>query len=314
MSRNSEAAQWFARMRGKDADSSRAEFDAWMSIPANAAAYAEVLDDWAIAEGISARRRAPASRAAAQRFAPGGGRWAMTTAAAIALALLFAWHIGRRGDVPQIASGPMLPGQLRLADGSVVTLTDGAWAEPQFTDGERRLRLHGGRARFEVAHDAARPFIVVAGNSETRALGTVFEVDTREPAPRIRLISGSVEVRLTGTTRILRLSPGESAEVSDIGPRRLPAMANPVAGSAAPATLLDADRLPLGAVIDRANKANAIPIHLADPALGALELTGQFDIADSVSLARKLAAALDLVAETRPGEILLRPREENRGG
>lgn len=301
MSRDSEAADWFARMRAKDADASRAAFDAWMRDPANAAAYADYESDWKLSGALSPapRARSRAERRSA-RFAPGGTRWALATAATIALAALVAWQFSGPRDKAQIASGPMLPGELRLADGSKVRMMDGAWVEPQFTDRERRLRLHGGRARFEVAHDSRRPFIVIAGNSETKALGTIFEVDTREAAPRIVLIRGAVEVRLAGTTKAIRLAPGETAEVGETGPHRLPAMTAPVE-----TTMIDADRLPLGAVVERANRANTVPIRLADPSLAALEITGRFDVGDSAALARKLAAALGLVAEFRGGEIVL---------
>jgi len=309
VSRETEAGHWYARMHGPDADSSRAAFDEWKRDPANAAAYAAYEDDWALTGRIAPapRARSRSEREAASR-APGGARWALATAAAIAIALLFAWPVDRRADTPQIASGPLLPGELRLADGTAVTLMDGARAEPRYSDSERRLILHGGRARFDVAHDASRPFIVVAGNSETRALGTIFEVDTRAAAPRITLIRGAVEVRLAGASEAIRLAPGESAEVLAAGPRRVPEMTSPVA-----ATLIDADKLPLGAVIDRANRTNTVPIRLADPALASLELTGRFDLASSAALARKLAAALDLAVETQPHAIVLKAPSEKRG-
>ncbi len=181
---------------------------------------------------------------------------------------------------------------------------DGAWAEPQFSDTERRVRLHGGRARFDVAHDSARPFIVVAGISETKALGTVFEVDARSDVPKVKLVRGLVEVRLGGTTKTVRLAPGESAEVAQSGPRLIPAMTSPVQ-TAEPTTMLAADGLPLGAVIDAANKANAKPIRLADPALASLPVTGRFDVDNGAALARKLAAALDLEAAEGPDAITL---------
>lgn len=309
MSRETEAGHWYARMHGPDADSSRAAFNAWKRDPANAEAYAAYEDDWTLTGSIAPAPRARSrSEREAARFAPGGSRWALATAAAIVIALIFAWTFDRRADTPQIASGPMLPGQLRLADGTAVQLMDGAWAEPRYSESERRLILHGGRARFDVAHDAKRPFIVVAGNSETRALGTIFEVDSRAATPRVTLIRGAVEVRLAGTVEAIRLAPGESAEVLAAGPRRLPEMISPV-----PATLIDADKLPLGAVIDRANRANAVPIRLADPALASLELTGRFDLADSPALARKLAAALDLGVETQPHAIILKAPPEKRG-
>ncbi len=300
MSRESEAAGWFARMRAKDADTSRAAFEAWMRDPANAAAYAEYENDWKLSGALSPapRARSRAERRSA-RFAPGGTRWALATAATIALALIVAWQLSQPRDTPQIASGPMLPGELRLADGSKVKLMEGAWVEPQFTATERRVRLHGGRARFEVVHDAKRPFVVVAGGSETVALGTIFEIDLYHPdMPRIALVEGSVEVRSAAGK--LRLKPGETAEVPAAGPR---IMTSPAVLTQA--SLVKVNGSPLAEILERANRINAKQIHLADPELANLELTGTFELKDGAALSRKLGAALDLEVENRDGEIFL---------
>jgi transmembrane sensor len=303
-----EAAEWAVRMRGVPTEADREAFKLWYAKPGNAEAYAVAEDDHFLSGSASRTRIEALARneagAQKERSAPGGYRWAVATVAAVGIAVAFAWHMGRQADTPQIAAGPMLPGQLRLADGSTVTLMDGAWAEPQFSETERRISLHGGRARFDVAHDSARPFIVVAGVSETKALGTIFEVDARSSIPTVKLVRGSVEVRLGGSGKALRLAPGQTAEVSDDGPRLLPAMTNPVQASE-PTTMLTADALPLGAVIDAANKANAKPIRLADPGLASLTVTGRFNVADSASLARKLAAALGLDADEGPDAITL---------
>ncbi|KFG89435.1 Fe2+-dicitrate sensor, membrane component [Sphingobium herbicidovorans NBRC 16415] len=293
-----EAADWAARMRGDPSDADRRSFDAWRAAPGHAEAYARAVDDWAYSAGTS-RQRIEA-KARSERNAPGSLRWAVATIAAIGLAIGFAFYLQSRGDTPQIAAGPMLPGQLKLADGSAVTLMDGAWVNPQLSDSERRVILNGGRARFDVAHDPARPFVVVAGGSETVALGTVFEVDLRQAAPRITLIKGAVEVRSRAGGDRLRLAPGQAADVIASGPQLVTAMQSPV-----PATLLDADELPLGAVLAAANKAGAAPIRLADPALAGLKVTGRFDVTDSRSLARTLAVALDLAASEQGGEIVL---------
>lgn len=300
-----EAAEWAVRMRGTPTEADREAFERWYAKPGNAEAFAMSEDDVALAR-TGSRSRIEA-KAGSKRNAAGGLRWAVATIAAVGIALAFAWQMNRQTDTPQIATGPMLPGQLRLADGSTVTLMDGAWAEPQFSETGRRIRLHGGRAKFDVAHDSARPFIVVAGISETTALGTVFEVDARSDVPKVKLLRGSVEVRLGGTAKAVRLAPGEIAEVSGTGPRLIPAMTSPVQATE-PATMLVADRLPLGAVIDAANKANAKPIQLADPALASLPVTGRFDVADGASLARKLAAAFGLEAAESPDAITLRKK------
>jgi transmembrane sensor len=243
-------------------------------------------------------------------------RWAAAFVIALALTFGAAWYLGQVRNGPQIAVSSTAPESVRLADGTLVKLMDGAKVEPYFSDNERRIVMIGGRARFTVAHDASRPFRVVAGDSEVVALGTVFEVDLTRADPVIRLVTGSVEVRAPGSDApALRLRPGEAAEVRDKRPRlialsdRKPeVLASPVAPSVAavpPSPRVVADKLPLREVIDRANQINGQPIHLADPTLGSLEVTGSFDVSDSASLARKLVVALPLKVEQTADAITL---------
>jgi transmembrane sensor len=303
----SEARKWAKTMHGKPSDADRRAFNAWHSEPVNAEAYARAKDEWDFTgtmspDRIKADRRHFQSEAKARRM-----RWAVPTTAAVLLVLGAGWYIQHSGDEPRLAQNQSAAGEQMLSDGTRVTLMDGARIETRFSTGRRLLILTGGRARFEVAHDAARPFTVVAGRSETTALGTIFEVDAREITPRIKLIRGSVEVRSRAGGEALRLAPGESAEVPETGPRRLPAMGSPVV-TPAPATLLVADHLPLGAVLDSAGKSGAKPIRLADPTLASLPVTGSFDVSAGAALARKLAAALDLHVDEQAGEIILRKK------
>src|SRR3546814_4548838 len=46
-----------------------------------------------------------------------------------------------------------------------------------FEGDSRNVSLNEGQARFQVAHDSDRPFIVDAGRRSVRALGTDFNVD-----------------------------------------------------------------------------------------------------------------------------------------
>ena len=300
-----EAADWATKMRGTPSDSDRMAFEAWHAKVDNADAYAQAESDWAYTRDLSPERiKADSRRIRGETGSPGGFRWAMAAIAAAVLALGGAWYVQRGGDEPQFAQEQSAAGEQMLSDGTRVTLMDGARIETQFSTGRRLVILTGGRARFEVAHEAARPFTVIAGRSETTALGTIFEIDAREAMPRVALIEGSVEVRSNAGGETLRLAPGEVAEVPEAGPRRLPAMASPVPAPR-PTALLTADNLPLGAVIDRASKTDAKPIRLADPALAALPVTGSFDVSAGAALARKLAAALDLRVDEQAGEIIL---------
>ncbi len=311
--RDREAAEWFARMRAPDAGNDRPAFESWHSDPENAAAYSRAEADWRAAAGIS-RTRIDAgleAQAKGRQFA-GGGRWAIAAALVVALSLGIAWHLRTDRAAPQIAgrlttdtivpaSEALTEGTFELADGTRVTLTDGAVLEKQFDAKQRRVILFGGRARFEVAHDADRPFIVLGAGSRTTALGTVFEVDLRSSRPRVSLIEGSVEVASRNSDRAIRLRPGEIAEVVTTDVRLVPTMPAPTQ-----VFMLDADRMPLGEIVSRANAANPVEIRLAAPALASLEVTGRFDIGNPAMLSRQLAAAFDLVAvETQPDQIVI---------
>lgn len=298
------AEEWLALMQGPSADRYRADFDAWHSNPANAKAYAALRHDFDATSHLPADLVASLARGHDAARHKRRQQWAVAAAFILSLSAGVAWiAIGSDTAKPIIAATDGTHEQ-RLGDGTLVALLDGAAIEAHFTNSERIVRMTGGRARFTVAHDASRPFRVIAGPSITTALGTVFEVDMRGTVPRIHLIRGSVELAGGPAERpALRLVPGESAEVDADGPRRVPAIASP-----APADKLDADDLPLGAILEHANRVNARKISLADPALAALRVSGRFEIGDHDALARKLAAALDLRIETGPeGLILKRP-------
>jgi ferric-dicitrate binding protein FerR (iron transport regulator) len=71
-----------------------------------------------------------------------------------------------------------------------------------------------GEAYFEVVHDPAKPFVVEAGNTKTRVLGTSFNIKayTRDRDVTVALTEGRVEVWRTGAgvyEEAEQLEPGE---------------------------------------------------------------------------------------------------------
>lgn len=306
--REEEASAWFARMRGPDAAEHRGAFEAWRRDPANAAAYADAEEDWLEVGGLPPEDRVIAGPAEhRQRWSP--VRWAVAATLFLALALGAGWYlrpgsdgrqIAERAPTDRAATATATDRKVELADGSVAILMHGARITAEMGGERRQITLLGGRARFIVAHDAARPFVVRAGGSETIALGTVFEVDIRGAQPLVHLISGSVEVRAERSRRAVRLAPGESAEIDGADTRRVAAEM-----SKSGITILQAERLALGEIVERANRLGGPPIRLADPELASRRVSGRFDISNSDALARKLAAALDLeLIDDRDGPIL----------
>lgn len=316
--RDTEAAHWFARMRTPGVEADRAEFDVWHSDPENAEAYANAKEDWLITGGVAEEHLAAHRQVPSKATPPSRVHWALAAALVLAISLAFAWVLlGNGGTDPIVADNST--GEVVLEDGTRVALMDGARVEAKFTSGDRRVHLVGGRARFTVAHDSARPFRVEAAGSETTALGTIFEVDLTGKQPVIHLIEGSVEVRAAGYPQApLRLRPGQRAAVEKDAPMLIetrPAgetvtMRNPVSEAEAPNLLL-AEGLPLGAVIDRANRVNSTKIGVADTAIGGRLVSGRFDVSDARSLARQLAAALDLDVKEQASGFVLTPKKPN---
>lgn len=297
-----EAHVWLDKMRHRDPEVHRAGFDAWMESPQNAAAYARASAEYEFHKGLS-RSRIDAGRRA-RKAAKSRQRWAFATILAAAIALGGAWLVLGDRTGPQIATNSSAHDETIMPDGTRIRLTGGARIDARFDVHERRIILLSGRARFEVARDKTRPFVVAAGGSETRALGTIFEIDlTNAAVPRIALIQGKVEVRGVRGEQTMQLRPGEIAEVPAEGPR----VVKTTAAAAATPVRIEADQTSLDAVLAQANRQNGLPIRLADPALGKLEITGRFEVRDSAALARQLGAALDLDVEmTDAGPLLVR--------
>jgi transmembrane sensor len=90
----------------------------------------------------------------------------------------------------------------QLPDGSKVTLNAGSiitlsW---NFNDQSRELVLQG-EAFFDVAHDAARPFIIHTHTMDVKVLGTVFNVKAypKDKITETALLKGLVEVTVHNT-------------------------------------------------------------------------------------------------------------------
>ena len=86
-----------------------------------------------------------------------------------------------------------------LADGTTVRLNGATRLQVVYTTAGRSARLLAGQAFFDVRHDAARPFVVRAGASRTRVLGTAFDLDLTRRQVALAVYRGAV--RMSNWTR-----------------------------------------------------------------------------------------------------------------
>lgn len=308
-----EAVVWLARVRGNHDAGIKAAFEAWYSADArHAEAFDAVISQ---AEFDHLLARTPAAHEA-DRLAKYGRRrnrhrillMAATLVLGIGAVAAFAvkWGPGTT-SLPsrqeQVASADAELRIMKLPDGSRATLDAGSVLKVDFSESERRLVLVRGRARFDVVHDADRPFIVAAGAREVVAHGTLFDVDLRGNRLAVSLLRGSIEVRqrtavvadqkhapfstgqfLQPGQRLLLDDPGEAAQLITT-PADDPDWTEP---------MVTFEDRPLSEVIALANRHGIDQIVLSQPALASLRYSGTVRANDTQGIAQMIAASFDL--------------------
>lgn len=130
-------------------------------------------------------------------------RVALGTAAAFALVAVAGLALRTRAPEPAAVAATISnpgsavvsqPERQVLADGSVVELRGDAALTIDFRPELRRVVLARGEAHFQVAKDAARPFVVEANGVGVRAVGTAFSVQIGTGAVAVLVTEGRVAV------------------------------------------------------------------------------------------------------------------------
>lgn len=321
-----EAAVWHVRLRAGDCTlDERKAFAAWLGRdPAHRAAYEQAQLASRAVERLARtdpRLRALADlamqeRAVSSRRPPPGWRAAASVLLAVGVAALLVFQLAARGDAVEVehfANSGTRQQRIELADGSHVHLDAGAQLEVAIGRKERRLALRAGRAYFDVAHDASRPFSVSAGTTRTVALGTRFEVALAPQSVSVTLEEGSVEVTRStegGWKEVLQ--PGEQLQFdSRSGHRERHEVDTAVVGGWKSGRLVFRST-PLAAALDEINRYSLTRLRLGDESLGNIPIGGTFEAgADSAKVAAALAAALPLDAvQVGATEIVLFRRYE----
>jgi transmembrane sensor len=107
---------------------------------------------------------------------------------------------------------------ITLADGSQVWLNAGSSLQfPSAFSGPQRKVILSGEAYFEIARNASQAFVVEAGGSTTRVIGTHFNIRSypTEPTTKTTLLEGLVRFR-AGTDSVV-LRRGEQASLRHSG-------------------------------------------------------------------------------------------------
>jgi len=198
-----EAAVWLVSLHGPDRNRAMEdEFRAWQAkSPAHGEAFEKTTDAWQAVPNTQAARDHMAARAK-RRARSTTWRWAAAAACMSALVVggavltrqwreqgLYATVVGEQRSV-------------LLDDGTRMLLNTDTRLRVDYGAKQRTVEVAGGEALFEVAKDAARPFVVRVAGSEVVAVGTAFSVrfiagPKHDDALTVTLVEGQVNVRAT---------------------------------------------------------------------------------------------------------------------
>jgi transmembrane sensor len=324
------AADWLARLDRPEAPAAEhAEFEAWCRAdPRHVAAYLRLLAVWNRLDALKAAETLYAPEAEGRPDLPASApvpspprrRVFLALALAAGLAAIAAGLTWWRWSAPSgNASGARvyttaLGGfdRVTLPDGSAVVLNTDSELRVRLRAAERDITLIRGEATFEVAPDKSRPFIVVAGSTAARAVGTVFNVQKTDGSVEVLVTKGVVAV---GAPQDM-VADGFALAIVDAGQ-----MAT-AASSRVKVVSLDQEEIArrlawhdgmllfngqtLAVVAAEFNRYNERKLVIADPAVGRLRIGGYFRATDLESFVRVLQERFGIVAVREAGRTLLR--------
>jgi transmembrane sensor len=198
---------------------------------------------------------------------------------------------------------------IALADGSSVQLDVASRIAVSLGKKRRSVELLQGRAVFDAAHDAARPFVVRAEDGTVTAVGTRFQVQCDSGGVVVTLAEGIVAVSRRdaqdGSQHVARLRPGEQLEWSS---QSTAWSLRPVDTKAALSWTrgrLIFRGAHLADVVVEVNRYSMRKLVLADPSLADLPVHGNFLAGDAGAVVAALEAVLPVRVDDTGRELRL---------
>ena len=208
------ASAWFLRFEEREdaeaPEALKAEFAAWLAADeTHRRAWELARRAWSVAGEAAA---SPAVPIHSQELRRSTGmirmKYAIPAVAVAVAILLFIFtptlSVWLRSDV-QTATAETR--NLSLEDGSQIVIGADSAVARDFSGDRRQVALLRGEAWFKIARDAARSFIVTAGDTTITVTGTDFGVTMTERTLSVALARGSVDIDRPGTPK-QTLHPG----------------------------------------------------------------------------------------------------------
>lgn len=281
-----DAAAWFARANsGLWSVADQEQLDGWLAqSSSHRAAYWRLEGAWQEAARLTALRPLQ-RRATSPRFR---SLLAKAVAAAVVLvglsAVTFAYRPVAKTETKASTFVTAVGDRrvLKLTDGSRIELNTDTVLRLAIADGKRKAWLVKGEAFFNIRHDAAHPFEIVAGNERITDLGTQFLVRQHPDRLEVALLEGRARIdsdAAIGGSQSAELTPGDvavasggSIAVSKKSARALTDEASWRRG------VLVFEGISLADAAAEMNRYNAEQLVIADPTIGRRPIDGTFPV------------------------------------
>ena len=308
---------WLSRLHSdRRTPQTEAAFREWLAAsPLNRAAFERMTLAW---EASSSLRRVPLRNDSQKReFGWALRRVLLASAATLALCALitvvslYVIRLNAEAKSETFASAFGQRRVIELSDGSVVALNTDSQVKVSYSTHLRRIILEKGQARFQVAKNPSRPFVVRVGDHQIVALGTAFDVRWTDDRLAIVLVEGQVAVLAAGdsytaatSSGAVTLDPGERLEFESPtfavkSTVRLDREEAWVKGR----VVFESTRL--GAAVAEINRYAPRRLKLVNPALADLLISGTFSVDDPNAFARAVAQMFSLQVIEAPDSVLI---------
>lgn len=200
---------------------------------------------------------------------------------------------------------------LTLEDGSRIYLNTHTRLQVHYRAEQRLVQLERGEAMFDVAKNPQRPFVVEAGETQVKALGTSFVVRRETQQLSVTLIEGKVAVSDPPAVDISRggatphiLEPGQRLTFDS---KQAPAMDRPSVENLTAWRRGEVilDKTPLRDALEEMNRYSETELTVQDPAIADIRLSGIFRAGDSLRFAQAVSLAYGLQVTQAHHQILI---------
>ncbi len=310
------AIDWLVRLQGEEVtEGDWRVFDAWLTAsPTRAEAY-----DAALALDLRLVEARTAGAPLVSKVVPLRATrrvWIWPAAAAIAATFIAGavllqggGLLGAREVTYQTGVGERRT--IALEDGTRVELNAASRLTVRFERKARHVQLGDAQAFFDVAKDAKRPFLIEAGDTQVRVVGTQFDVRHRDGQVAVNVMRGLVEVRPDQARGAapFRLRPGQGlshteGQAADV---HVSTVAIDEVAGWRQGRLIYRDQ-PLSQIAGDLNRLFPRPVKLGDARAANMRLSGVLIVDEQDAMVDRLSQLLPVRPTTTDDAIVIRAR------